>query len=197
VAQNLVPDRRFHYEWFDISEWQVAAVKKMGLLPEHNLLDVGCGSLRFGMEIIPYLNDGNYYGVDAFAPYLSLGKNIMEELGVEKNYSLLHSVSFEFDKFETKFDFAFAQSVFTHLSKSQIEDCIHALKKVMKPDGLFLFTYLQRKQPLGFLYYGRQPMIYTTFCTDRFLQKIASQLNLEFKIVDLDHPSQRVGTLKF
>src|SRR2546430_14001113 len=36
----------------------------LGLRQNHSLLDVGCGSLRIGRLLIPYLNRGNYFGVE-------------------------------------------------------------------------------------------------------------------------------------
>src|SRR5437870_13686880 len=35
-----------------------------GLRQHHKLIDVGCGSLRAGRLFIPYLNSGNYIGVE-------------------------------------------------------------------------------------------------------------------------------------
>src|SRR5271167_1446401 len=36
----------------------------LGLRQHHSLLDVGCGSLRNGRLLIPYLNNGNYTGIE-------------------------------------------------------------------------------------------------------------------------------------
>ena len=36
----------------------------LGLRQRHSLLDVGCGSLRIGRLLIPYLNRGKYFGVE-------------------------------------------------------------------------------------------------------------------------------------
>jgi len=36
----------------------------LGLRQHHSLLDIGCGSLRIGRLLIPYLNRGNYFGVE-------------------------------------------------------------------------------------------------------------------------------------
>ena len=37
---------------------------EQNLQPHHKLLDVGCGALRSGKHIIPYLDVKNYYGID-------------------------------------------------------------------------------------------------------------------------------------
>ena len=36
----------------------------LGLRQHHSLLDIGCGSLRIGRLLIPYLNRGKYFGVE-------------------------------------------------------------------------------------------------------------------------------------
>jgi hypothetical protein len=36
----------------------------LGLRQHHSVLDVGCGSLRIGRLLIPYLNAGNYVGIE-------------------------------------------------------------------------------------------------------------------------------------
>ena len=35
-----------------------------GLRPEHVLLDIACGALRAGVHFIPYLDAGNYLGIE-------------------------------------------------------------------------------------------------------------------------------------
>src|SRR6201998_4239980 len=36
----------------------------LGLRQHHTVLDIGCGSLRVGRLLIPYLNTGNYSGIE-------------------------------------------------------------------------------------------------------------------------------------
>jgi hypothetical protein len=47
-----------------------SSVVSAGLLPHHRLLDFACGALRLGHWAIPYLDEGNYFGVDAHLPSL-------------------------------------------------------------------------------------------------------------------------------
>lgn len=35
-----------------------------GLRPQHRVVDYGCGSLRVGCQLIPYLERGCYFGLD-------------------------------------------------------------------------------------------------------------------------------------
>ena len=158
VECNVAPDEYFSI-WDEVAEWQLAALKEVGLLPRHKFLDFGCGALRLGLSAIDYLDEGNYYGIDAYAPYIEIGKKLTQVAGVSKKYSVLASKDFEFEKFDARFDFGNAQSVFTHMSGDECDRCMAALKKAMVPGGKFFFTYLIGA-PLtrGMLYLGAQPM---------------------------------------
>ena len=46
-----------------------------GLKPNHTFFDVGCGALRTGQHIIPYLNSGNYFGLDRMPELIEYGLN--------------------------------------------------------------------------------------------------------------------------
>ncbi len=197
LEENLVPDI-FFYKWHDLGNWQLETLIKLGMEPSHKLLDVGCGALRLGVQAIPYLEDGNYFGVDAFEPYVRLGEKLIQECKIDKNHNVLHSLSFEFDRFERRdFDFAIAQSVFTHLSRSQIKLCVANLAKVMGRNGVLLFTYYSKHEHRGFLYLGQQPMLNPVLCNEKFLNQMASQHNIRFEIAAFSHPSQKVGLFHF
>src|SRR2546430_11931379 len=51
----------------------------LGLRQHHSLLDIGCGSLRIGRLLIPYLNRGKYLGIEP-AEWLVV-EGIKQELG--------------------------------------------------------------------------------------------------------------------
>lgn len=53
----------------------------LGLRGRRRLLDVGCGSLRLGRLLIPYLDVGNYYGMEPNQWLVDEG--LAQELGRE------------------------------------------------------------------------------------------------------------------
>jgi cyclopropane fatty-acyl-phospholipid synthase-like methyltransferase len=199
AAEINVPPGDYFALWNDLADWQLDALRQLGLQPQHRLLDIGCGAMRLGLVAAAYLDDGNYYGVDAFAPYLELAPRLAERTGLRKKFNLLLSESFEFGRFGTSFDFANAQSVFTHLSSAQCDACMAALRPVMRPGGQFLFTYLlgvPRTQ--GFLSGGTQPMQRLAIASTDFFAELGARHGASFERLSMTHPTgQQVGLYRF
>ena len=133
--------------WDEIGRLQFDFLVAKGLQPQHTLLDIGCGSLRGGIHFVRYMESGKYYGIDSNQSLLDAGRNIeVAALDLEHKlpaFNLLASDTFEFTNFGVAFDFALAQSLFTHLPVNTIRLCLYQLKKVMQPYGKFIATYFQ------------------------------------------------------
>lgn len=131
--------------WNDLGQLQLSFLLDQGLLQNHCLLDVGCGSLRGGVKYIPFLEPGNYWGVDISSALLEAGWE--HELGPaglqprQPREQLVVLRDFEFESLGNKFDTAIAISVFTHLSLNNIRRCLARLAPVMKPSGKFYATF--------------------------------------------------------
>jgi SAM-dependent methyltransferase len=198
VECNVAPDEYFSI-WDEIANWQLSALKAVGLQPRHKLLDFGCGAFRLGLSAIEYLDDGNYFGIDAYEPYIEIGKKLVLAAGIKKKYAALASRDFEFERFATQFDYGNAQSVFTHLSGEECGRCIAALQKVMIPGGSFLFTYLIGA-PItrGMLYLGAQPMQRFAGNDPQFFAALASRHGVTFEPIHIKHPTgQQVALFRF
>lgn len=133
--------------WEEIGNLQFGFLKTQGLKPHHKLLDIGCGSLRAGIKLIPYLEPGNYYGIDSNAALLSAGYDIeLRRLGLQARMPkdhLLCCEDFNFASMNCTFDFALAQSVFTHLNFNRIRECLARLVEVMDVGGVFYATFFE------------------------------------------------------
>ena len=116
-----------------------------GLLPSNKLLDVGCGSLRGGIHFIRYLEKGHYFGIDKEQWLLDAGVNneLKKEGLVDRKPTLICRDDFNFSVFQTSFDYAIAQSVFTHLPWNSILRCLYNMKPVLNPKGRFFATYFE------------------------------------------------------
>jgi len=135
--------------WEEIGELQFTFLREQGLQPTHTLLDVGCGSLRGGIHFVPYLNTGNYYGLDINASLIEAGKGELAAINaLEKEPHLLVDDQFQFSRFRATFDYALAISVFSHLYVNHIQRCLSEMKKTLNPNGVFYATFFVAPHPL-------------------------------------------------
>jgi SAM-dependent methyltransferase len=136
--------------WEEIGGLQFQFLCDEGLKPQHGLLDIGCGTLRGGRHFIRYLDAGNYFGFDISPKAIEYGQKLVEEEGLAGKRPDLRAIFHEplrFQQYEAqKFDYLLAQSVFTHLDNEMIEECFVHVRKIMKPDSRFYFTFLNSKE---------------------------------------------------
>ncbi|MGA0530540.1 hypothetical protein [Hansschlegelia sp. KR7-227] len=127
--------------WDEISSLQFEFLRSQGLKPSHVLADIACGSLRAGIRLIPYLDAGNYIGIDKHIELIIYG--VASELGLEtfsaKRPQFLVSSDFDFSGFRKAPQFAIAQSLFTHLTGADIIACL-AKFRPQAADGCRFFA---------------------------------------------------------
>jgi hypothetical protein len=136
--------------WYELGELQFRFLVDHGLRPDHVLLDIACGSLRAGVRLIPYLQSGNYLGIDINSSLVEHGKKI--ELGQTicevKRPEFVISEAFEFSKFSKQPDFCIAQSLFTHLTEKDIALCLGNLRGYGKNDTVLYATFFEVDAPI-------------------------------------------------
>jgi SAM-dependent methyltransferase len=139
--------------WDYLGKLQLDYLVEQGLQPEHYVLDVGCGPLRAGVHFIGYLEPGHYAGVDKRADTLERARRVeLPRYGLEdKDPMLLVNGAFEFSKLDQTFDYAIAQSVFTHLPLNTISRCLVEMAKVLRPGGRFYATIYENPQGKRYL----------------------------------------------
>jgi hypothetical protein len=128
--------------------YQFCLLVEIGLRENHTLLEIGCGSLRAGRLFIPYLNPGNYHGVEPEKWLVEEGiKNeVGEDLIRVKTPHLLHFDDWDFSRFNTSFDYIIAQSIFSHASSGQIATCLENVRLCMKNQTIFAADFMVRRQ---------------------------------------------------
>lgn len=161
----------------------------IGLRQHHRVLDVGCGSLRVGRLLIPYLNPNSYFGVEPNKWLVDAG--IMNEVGEDlikikkPTFSYRASLN-EFDK-PLNLDYAIAQSIFSHCGSNLIKDWLSQLSFHLKDDGALLATFLAGNvnyEGSGWVYPG------CVKYKPRTIAEMASEFNLDFTLLDWAHPRQ-------
>jgi SAM-dependent methyltransferase len=162
----------------------------LGLRQYHSLLDIGCGSLRIGRLLIPYLNRGKYFGVEPNEWLVDEG--IKRELG-ETLLQIKRPTFFFSDSPATvvqakvPFDFALAQSIFSHCGLDLIKNWLFAISRSLARDGALVATFLPGEEDstrTGWAYPECVNYRPTT------LERAASDANLRFEILDWKHPRQ-------
>lgn len=136
--------------WDEIGALQFNFLVSKGLKPNSNLLDIACGSLRLGVKVIPFLEPGHYFGIEKERGLVVAGlEQELDPITREaKRPNIVISNAFEFEKFERRFDFAIAQSLFTHLPPHDIDLCFKNLRPWLTDNGVFFATYVLAKKPV-------------------------------------------------
>lgn len=128
-----------------IGSSQVFLLVSLGLRDSHKVADIGCGSLRGGRLLIPYLLPGHYYGVEPEKWLVEEG--IRRELGDAilsvKRPTFLYCANFCLEEFGTTFDFVLAQSIFSHTYKDQLDAALHHVSNVLAPKGRLVATFVE------------------------------------------------------
>jgi SAM-dependent methyltransferase len=120
----------------------------LGLREFHHVLDFGCGSLRAGRLLIPYLAPGHYHGIE---PNRWLVEDAVErQLGADM-VALKRPHFHDFDDFRAErcgveFDFILAQSIFSHCGADLIATSLRGFRQALTPRGLALVTLLHPGQ---------------------------------------------------
>ena|GEM_PF-389294 len=162
----------------------------LGLRQHHSLLDIGCGSLRIGRLLIPYLNRGKYFGVEPNEWLVKEG--IKRELG-EALLQIKHPTFFFSDSPETiaqakvSFDFALAQSIFSHCGLDLIQNWLSAISHSLAEDGALVATFLPGEQDSS-----TRGWVYPECVNYRppTMRQAAAEAGLRFEILDWKHPRQ-------
>lgn len=161
-----------------------------GLRQHHRVLDIGCGSLRVGRLLIPYLNPGNYVGVEPNQWLVRDG--ILNEVGNEliaiKQPTFSYATSLREFHQPLSLDFAVAQSIFSHCSATLISQWLHEVAQHLDNTGALFATFLPSDED----YSGEESWIYPGCVRYRpeTLEQLAARAGLNFQVLDWRHPRQ-------
>lgn len=130
--------------WDELGTLQAEFLKSQGLLPQHTLIDIGAGSFRAGVKLVPYLDPGNYYAIDLQEVLLEAGyAREIVPTGLADRFprsNLAATADFDLSGFHRHFDFGVAQSVFTHMPIRRLGDCLAAAAPHFNTGGKLFVT---------------------------------------------------------
>lgn len=171
-----------------IAAMQFNLLTSLGLRQDHYLLDIGCGSLRAGRLLIPYLLPKHYYGIEP-AQWL-IEEGIKNEIGADqiriKQPTFSNVSNFNLGGFNQRFDYLVAQSIFSHASIPQIEHCLQEAAKTMSPEAIFVATIVE-----GESNYSGEDWVYPgcVHYTLEFFSAMAARAGLVCSKLDCIHPN--------
>jgi SAM-dependent methyltransferase len=130
----------FRGQFDEHRRFQITLLKKQGLVPCNQLLELGCGPLTVGIPVIEFLEPGNYVGVDVRSSVLDLSWKEVSKAGLAaKNPRLICSSSFGSEELGNQtFDFIFSFSVLFHLRDDVLESYFSEVRKRLKISGICL-----------------------------------------------------------
>jgi SAM-dependent methyltransferase len=123
---------------------QLALLYAAGLREHHKLLDLGCGSLRAGKLLIPFLAERHYCGIEPNRWLVEEGiaQNLGADLVQRKAPRFDFNADFDCSVFGEHFDYAVAQSILSHTKVGMAARCVANMAKALAPDGLLLATFV-------------------------------------------------------
>jgi len=130
---------------YDVSRGPVHLdyMKAQGLKPHHRLLDFGCGYGRTAVHLLPYLEPGNYIGVDLSRERIRICDEYIAKLGLtDRKATFRASKDNRLGNLaDGSIDVIWCHSVITHMPLPEIGELVAGARRVLATGGQFLFTY--------------------------------------------------------
>lgn len=165
--------------WKLFRDFQLKFLINQGLKPQDKFLEIGCGTLRGGIPVIKFLNEGNYFGYD-------VRKNVIKEARKEvkknkikyKNPTLIYISGVNKLSLNIRPNLIWAFLVLIHMEDQNLEDTFKFVSNNLEKDGVFLASVnLGIREKLGGNWYGfpvqKRPL--------NFYKEIGKKYNLKVK----------------
>ncbi len=128
-------------------------LKRHGLKPDMNILDVGCGQGRMARPLVGFLDRGSYTGFDIVKDgidwcqkhYSDVPNFTFQHAPIfNKRYNKSGSVKasdYVFPYPDNSFDLIFLTSVFTHMFADDVQNYLAEISRILKPGSKCLITW--------------------------------------------------------
>lgn len=160
-----------------------------GLRAHHRVADIGCGSLRIGRLLIPFLNATMYTGIEPNRWLVQEG--IAKEVG--DDLIALREPQFSFradarDIEDDSQDWCLAQSIFSHCGSDLLNAWLRDASRILRTGGQLVATFVpggEDSTPSGWHYPECTSFTWET------VSRSCEEANLAPTQLDWTHPRQR------
>jgi ABC-type polysaccharide/polyol phosphate transport system ATPase subunit/SAM-dependent methyltransferase len=135
--------------WEQAGERHLAFLREQGLEPSDRLLDLGCGCLRTGVFLLPYLQRGHYVGVDHQASLIEAGVKLeapAANVDASRGLYYVSSVT-DLSIVDGLFDVIFVNGVVQDLTPELIARMFAAAIAKLAPGGRMFVAYFEAPSP--------------------------------------------------
>jgi cyclopropane fatty-acyl-phospholipid synthase-like methyltransferase len=173
-----------------VAAMSLGLLTTLGLRQQHQVLDIGCGSLRVGRLLIPYLNPGGYTGLEPNEWLVNDG--IANEIGEDQ--IRIKQPTFVFAESAAgliaegrRYDFMLAQSIFSHTGPDLLDRWLAEAAQLLTASGALVATFIP-----GDADTDRRGWIYPDCVAfqSATIQAFGSRHGLDFVPLDWRHPRQ-------
>lgn len=175
--------------WDLLAGIQFSLLFQLGLREHHKVLDIGCGALRAGRLLIPYLNQGGYFGIEPNKELVLEGliREVGSGLVSRRSPKFLHSENFPATQFGVTFDYVLIQSVFSHAPKPLIKVALKECFETMDDVSLLVATF-----KIGSVDYEGETWKYPGVAsyTNEFIRQEFFNAGFSSKETNVYHPTQ-------
>jgi len=125
-------------QWRGKRDLQLKFLQQFELAENDKFLDLGCGSMRAGLPLIEFLNEGHYTGVDIDPDCISTSQKLILDFNLNhKSPRLLLSRSFGLEEIGEleRFDFIWIFQVLIHLTHDHVECALRSVSTFLTRQG--------------------------------------------------------------
>jgi SAM-dependent methyltransferase len=120
--------------------WHLRWLAKAGGVPTSTVLDLGCGTLRFGLFALCHLDSGRYWGIEPRLELLDRGRTLARRANLLHRAAALEDLDWLDRAAPLGCDFVVTQSVLNHLDEAGIVQTVARVGRHLADHGIWLGT---------------------------------------------------------
>lgn len=163
-------------------------LKQLGLEPHHSVIDVGCGSGRLAVQLKDYLT-APYIGIDV-VPELY---RYAQQLCGRRDWRFYTAPGTTIPEPDASADFVTFFSVFTHLQHEETYRYLREARRVLKPGGKIVFSFLEFRLPSHWFIFenslkdARPDKVLNQFMDRDMIRAFTQNLSLRIEVIEDGH----------